>query len=143
MPDQRWVVLDTDVWSILYSRHSRDVRVERWREVLKGCVIVIATQSRAEVMTGMLQGQWGEARAASVQEQLDRTATVPVDESVVQAFATLTAECRAQGHALWDKKHTGDRWVAATAIAIDAPLLAGDGIYENAPGLRLLAESKH
>jgi len=32
----------------------------------------------------------------------------------------------------------GDAWVAATAIAYDLPLLAGDGIFRGAPGLRLL-----
>ena len=30
------------------------------------------------------------------------------------------------------------RWVAATAIAVGGELLAGDGIYADAPSLRLL-----
>jgi hypothetical protein len=80
----------------------------------------------------------GPERETSIRGQLDRTPTVPVDEAVVVAYAALTADCRAAGHALWDKVHTGDRWIAATAIAIGAPLLAGDAIYDGAPKLRIV-----
>jgi predicted nucleic acid-binding protein len=52
--------------------------------------------------------------------------------------ATLTAACRRAGHALHDKVHTADRWVAAAAIAKRFPLLSGDAIYAAAPGLTLL-----
>lgn len=34
--------------------------------------------------------------------------------------------------------HAADRWVAASAMAKGATLLAGDGIYRGAPGLNLL-----
>lgn len=44
------------------------------------------------------------------------------------------------GHALHAKDHTGDRWIAATAIRWGLPLLSGDGIYRRAPGLNLLVE---
>lgn len=50
----------------------------------------------------------------------------------MEAFAKLTAECKRMGHALHDKVHTGDRWIAACAIAKDIELLAGDGIFQNA-----------
>jgi hypothetical protein len=40
------------------------------------------------------------------------------------------------------KEHTGDRWIAATAIRWEIPLLAGDGIYRHAPGLRLLDDEE-
>jgi predicted nucleic acid-binding protein len=71
---------------------------------------------------------------------LDRTPTIRADNDVIDAHATLYAECRRTGHALYDKRHTGDRWVAACAIGKGVPLLAGDGIYRNAPGLTLLDE---
>lgn len=37
----------------------------------------------------------------------------------------------------------GDAWVAATAIAHDLPLLAGDRIYRDVPGLSLLEDTSH
>ena len=55
------------------------------------------------------------------------------EHEVIDAYATLTAECRAAGHALHEKVHTGDRWIAACAVAKDFELLAGDRIYSGAP----------
>ena len=64
--------------------------------------------------------------------------TMPVTDEVVAAYVELQVECVRIGHALGQKQHTGDRWVAATAIALDRPLVSLDGIYANAPGLALL-----
>lgn len=130
------MILDTDVWSALYAHKRPDPRANEWRDLLRGRSVVIATQSRAEVLSGLRQTKLGPTRDTAIRGQLDRTPTVPVDEVVVVAYAALTADCRAAGHALWGKVHTGDRWIAATAIAIGAPLLAGDGIYDGAPALR-------
>ncbi|MDQ6838867.1 MAG: hypothetical protein M3137_11180 [Actinomycetota bacterium] len=44
---------------------------------------------------------------------------------------------RPAGHALGDKIHDGDRWIAATAIHLDVPLVAHDRIFKGAPGLRM------
>lgn len=133
-------MLDTDIWSWLYGRKPRaHPQAAQWREALVGRSVVIATQTRAEVLTGLALGDLGTARATAIEQQLDRTRTVPVTEDVIRAFAEFTAACRRRATGLHDKKHTGDRWVAATAIAIGAPLLAIDGIYRNAPGLRLLS----
>ncbi|WP_448073837.1 hypothetical protein [Georgenia yuyongxinii] len=70
---------------------------------------------------------------------VDQTPTIRADNQVIDAHAALFAECRQAGHALHAKEHTGGRWVAACAIAKSADLLAGDGIYQGAPGVRLLA----
>lgn len=103
--------------------------------------MVIATQTRAEVLAGLAISNWGERRLHDARSQLDRTATIPVDDTVVSAYAALTAECRQHGHPLHQNLHAADRWVAATARAWNLPLLAGDGVYRGAPGIRLLDES--
>ena len=136
--DARIVVLDTDVWSHLFVRRTTSDEVRSWRELLTGRTVVVSTQTRAEVLVGILSGNWGERRRAQARKILDGTATVPVTDDVVVAYANLAADCRRAGHALAQKIHTGDRWVAATAIAIGAPLLAVDRIYRNAPGVTLL-----
>ncbi len=133
------VLLDTDVWSCLFSdSRKRDPRVEPWRELLMGRVVAIAMQTRAEVLAGALCAQWGESRMNALRAQLDAAATVPVNRDVAEAYAILTADLRLAGHALHQKDHTGDRWIAATALAIGADLLSGDGIYRGVPGLALL-----
>jgi predicted nucleic acid-binding protein len=35
------------------------------------------------------------------------------------------------------KEHDADRWVAATALRLDIPLVSNDAIFENVPGLHL------
>jgi predicted nucleic acid-binding protein len=133
------VVVDTDAFSHLFTRHgNRDPRLARWRELLVGRRVLISFQTRAEALAGAHMNQWGERRVVALLEILDRTPTIRADDEVVSAYATLVAECRRQGHALQDKQHTGDRWIAASAIAKGVALLAGDGIYQNAPGLNLL-----
>jgi predicted nucleic acid-binding protein len=109
--------------------------------LLTGRTIVISEQTRAEVIGGLLDAGIGDARSQAAIGQLDRTATVPVDDALADTCARLYADCKRIGHALHAKDHTGDRWVAATAIHLDVPLLAVDGIYRNVPGLRLLDDA--
>lgn len=139
---QHWALLDTDVWSGLFarSRRSVDPRAETWRGLLAGWGVLIATQTRAEVIAGLSIKDVGTARRERILAQLAGTSTVPVTEDVIVAYAALTAACKRAGHALHAKEHTGDRWIAATAIAVGVPLLSGDAILSGAPGLSILAD---
>ena len=139
MSELQAAVLDTDVFSCLYLRRvSDDPRIPRWRELLTGRRVLISFQTRAEVRAGARSSQWGEGRILKTRAILDRTPTIRADDEVIEAYATLRAECRRIGHALHAKEHTGDRWIAACAISKSVDLLAGDGIYRNAPGVSLL-----
>jgi predicted nucleic acid-binding protein len=136
------VVLDTDVWSALFaSARTRHPDADSWRALLLGRTVVIAEQTRAEVIGGLLSAGLGPTRAQRTLDQLANTQTVPVDNDLARVCGELYAACRAIGHALHAKDHTGDRWVAATAIHTGLPLLANDGIYRGVPGLvRLSAD---
>lgn len=90
---------------------------------------------------GALSRGWGPAKIADLHANFGRTPTLPVTPETVLAFATLRDACKRSGHPLANKQHMGDAWVAATAISYDLPLLAGDGIYKDAPNIRLLEES--
>jgi predicted nucleic acid-binding protein len=143
LADANIALIDTDVFSALYigpaNAAKRGLPVAEWSEILAGKRVFVSFQTRAEVMAGLRASHWGTRRLDEAQAKLDSAHTVGVDEQVIDAFATLTAECRSAGHGLHDKIHTGDRWVAAAAIAKGLPLLAGDRIYRGAPGLMLLA----
>ncbi len=133
------VVLDTDVYSQLYVRHGATAAPKQaLKDVLVGRSVAIAVQTRAELLIWPEVRGWSADRADRLREQLDNTPTVPIDERVIEAFVRITVDCRRSGHALGQKEHVADRWVAATAIAIRRPLLAGDGIYLATPGLELL-----
>ena len=131
------VVVDTYAFSHVFVRGSGS-RVRDLRERLRGRIPVIAIQTQAELLAWpRLQG-WGATRAASLVDLVSATTTVPVSNDVVAAYVDLLVACRSTGHALHQKVHATDRWVAATAIALDRPLLSLDGVYAAAPGLRLL-----
>lgn len=133
------VLLDTDAYSHLFvRRNSPDPRVSGWRETLAGRRVLIAFQTRAEVLAGALQANSGERRVQNLRAVLDATPTVPADSEVIDAYARLTARCRQTGHGLAQKPHTADRWIASCAIAKGLPLFAGDGVYRDAPDLSLL-----
>lgn len=140
VPQSRRVVLDTDVFSLLYVRTKVDIddRLRAWRADLAGATVVIATQTRAEILFGAALVGWGAARMQRVNRLLDATPTAPVTEEVVQAYIELRVACQRAGHALAAKIHGGDLWIAATAIAIDAALLSVDRIYDDAPGLTVM-----
>ncbi len=97
-------------------------------------------QTRAEVIRGVIQRELGEVRRTRILRQLDDTVTIPVTRELADTWARLAAELTTIGHGLQSKHHTGDRWVAATAIHLGVPLLANDRIYRNTPGLRLLED---
>ena len=136
------VLLDTDVYSALHINpdraRKRGMPVDQWMTALSGLGVVLSFQSRAEVLAGMAMARWGERRVAEARERLDSFPTIGIDYEVIESYASLSAACRRDGHALHDKAHTADRWIAACAIAKRLPLLSGDGIYRGAQGLDLL-----
>jgi predicted nucleic acid-binding protein len=134
------VVVDTDAYSWLFLRPRRSVsaEVQDLRDRLVGRTIVIALQTRAELLSWPLIHSWGEGRTDELTKRLAATPTVPVGMDVCDRYAHLTARCKAAGHGLGDKAHTGDRWIAASAITLGRPLLTLDGVFRNVPDLDLL-----
>jgi len=132
------IVLDTDVWSCLFgnSRSHSWEQIDHWRESLRGNVAVIAIQTRAEVLVGL--ANLGDRRAEPIRTALDSLPTYPITETVIQAYVRLTQRSKQVGHPLHQKIHTGDRWIAATALALGSPLLTGDQMYRGAPGLMVI-----
>lgn len=136
------VVLDTNIWTHLYSASKQHADARSWRKAMIGLEVVIAQQTRAEVLYGLELSSWSSDRKQRVRRQLDATPTIPVDEAVVDAWVLLRVACRLRRptpHPLHDSKHHGDdQRVAATAISLASPLLTRDEGFKDAPGLALL-----
>jgi predicted nucleic acid-binding protein len=72
-----------------------------------------------------------------LEAKIQRVEAVHSGPELVAIYPTLRAECEAAGHALAQKQHTADRWIAAVAIRLGIPLVSNDGIFRGAPGLIL------
>jgi hypothetical protein len=56
------------------------------------------------------------------------------------SYVTVRTWCAVTGHGLGGKDHEADRWVAASAIWLDIPLVAHDAIFANVKDLTLLTK---
>lgn len=59
----------------------------------------------------------------------------------MRVCAQLRADSWRTGHALGNKVHEADRWIAATAMILGIELVTGDEVFRNVPGLVLAAAS--
>lgn len=100
--------------------------------------VVLSFVTCAEVTFGAIKAGWGSRRRGQLEDDLDATVVCWTDPTLVFVCAQLRADCYAAGHALHDQRHDSDRWVAATAIYLDVPLVSDDGIFRDASGLQLL-----
>lgn len=58
---------------------------------------------------------------------------VQPDDEMITLCAELRADCQRTGHALGNKIHDGDRWIAAAAIRLRLPLVSHDAVFKNVP----------
>lgn len=129
------IVIDTDVFSADLVPGSR--LAERYASLITGRPAFISFQTAAELRYGGIRRGWGPARMLRLEAKLQRVEVIHSGPELVAIYAQLRADCEGTGHALGQKAHTADRWIAATAIRLGIPLVSNDGIFRGAPGLRL------
>jgi predicted nucleic acid-binding protein len=127
------IVIDTDVFSADLVPRSR--LTEFYASIVTGRPAFISFQTVAELRYGALCRGWGEARMPRLDAKVAKAEVVHTGPELVMVYARLRADCEAQGHALGQREHNADRWVAATAIRLGIPLVSNDAIFRNAPML--------
>ncbi len=65
---------------------------------------------------------------------------LPVDAETVEHVAQIRHQCRVIGHALHQRHHNADLWIAAAAVRWSLPLVAHDAVFIDCPGLDLRTE---
>ena len=129
------VVLDTNVFGADLLRTSDLIRTHE--PMVAGRPAVISFQTVAERHYGARKRGRRTTRLRRLEERIGRAQVVWPGQELVLVYADLRARCERQGHALGQREHDADRWIAATAIRLGIPLLSHDGIFRNAPGLEL------
>jgi predicted nucleic acid-binding protein len=123
--------IDTDVFSADLVPGSR--LAERDASLITGRPPFISFQTVAELRYGAIRRAWGHARMLRLEAKVQRVEVVYSGPDLVAEYAQLRAGCEAAGHALAQKAHTADRWIAGTAIRLGLPLVSNDGIFRAHP----------
>ena len=131
------VVVDTMVISWLLDDRPNPL-ADRYRQLIGSQPVLLAFQTVMELRFGALRAGWGELRRRRLERRIAEIAVVQPDDALVTACAQLRVRCQQAGHALGDKFHDGDRWIAATAIRLGVPLVSHDRLFTEAPGLQLI-----
>ncbi len=135
MPEVEAVVVDTDVYSRVVLLKTPAGGYEPYVDDLLGRSIVLAAQTVAELRYWPLVRGWAGTKTQDLESKLARAARVPVDDDLTHVYAELKDQCRRAGHALAEKHHDGDPWVAATALHLGLRLVSHDGIFSGLPGV--------
>ncbi len=127
-------VVDTDVLSYLFRR---DTRAEAYRPHLSGRILAISFMTVAELDRWALQRNWGTARQERMAAFLAQFTIILVDRTLCRTWARVGDQARRQGRPI----QAADAWIAATALALDVPLVTNNRAdYAGVATLRLLPD---
>lgn len=127
------IVIDTDVFGADLVRRS--ALAERYEPIIVGRPAFISFQTAAELRYGALRRGWGDKRMRELEARISAAETVHTGPELILTYARLRTGCERIGHALAQRDHDADRWVAATALRLGVPLISNDGIFDGVPGL--------
>jgi len=131
------VVVDTMVISWLFDDRPNPL-ADEYRDLIDTRPVLLAFHTVMELRFGALRAGWGELRRRRLERRIAELTVVQPDDEMVTVCANLRMRCQQVGHALGDKLHDGDRWIASTAIRLGTPLVSHDRLFDGAPGLELL-----
>lgn len=129
------VVVDTNVYGAKLVPRSK--LADRYEPIIVGRPVLISFQTVAELRYGALLRGWGRPRMLKLEARIAAAETVHTGPELIQTYAQLRVACTRIGHALAQRQHDADRWIAATAVRLGVPLVSDDGIFEGVPGLLL------
>ena len=109
-------VVDTDIVSF---RFKKDTRARLYRRHLLGRVPVIAFMTLAELHAWAQEHRWGLARRAELARHLGQYEVYYADDALCRLWADVWTRARRLGRPI----EVADAWVAATALALDVPLV--------------------
>lgn len=132
------VLVDTNVFTAWLR--GRSPLTAKYAGHLLGQRVAVSPQTIAEARYGALKAGWGPRRLSELAQITGRVGVLPVDNETIEAVAQLRNQCRLIGHALHQRLHNADLWIAAAAIRWGLPLVAHDAVFIACPGIDLRTE---
>jgi predicted nucleic acid-binding protein len=132
------VLVDTNVFT---APLRKDGLLEaQYANHVFGKRVAVAPQTIAEARYGALRASWGPRRLRELADAIARVRMLPIDLDLVEAVADLRNQCRVIGHALHQRGHNADLWIAGAATQWGIPLVAHDAVFIGCPRLDLRTE---
>lgn len=128
------VIIDTDVASRLLDPRPFP-HTEQARRIIGGRARVVSFVTVTELRYGALRAGWGDLRRRQLERSIADLEVIQTNERLISRCAELRSAASRDGHPLAQKIHEADWWVATTAVVLGLELVAGDGIFEDVPGL--------
>ncbi len=127
------VVVDTDVVSFYLKGDSR---FDSYSSQLDGKQLVMSFQTLGELLYWQELHQWGERRRELFSIEIrEHYIVFPVDQDLCRTWARLRAEVTRMGRVI----QMADAWIAATALALDVPLVTHNARdFDYLPNLKLI-----
>ena len=127
------IVVDTDVASYIFNWHSL---AKQYAELLRGSELIISFMTIAELRTGAISARWGSRRSLLLEQFVQGFEHSYPDNELCTIYARIRSHERAAGRTLSPQ----DAWIAATALALDAPLATNNRRhFEHIPNLQLFS----
>lgn len=96
---------------------------------------MISFATVTELRYGASKAGRGQLRKRALERDLTHFVVVQPDDRLISICADLRASCEAAGHALGQKLHEADRWIAATALRLQLELISDDAVFQDVPSL--------
>ena len=127
------IVVDTDVASYIFNWHSL---APQFADALRGSELILSFMTVAELRMGGISAAWGGRRRVLLEHFMQRFELVYAEIDLCTVWARIRADARTAGRTLSPQ----DAWIAATALALDAPLATNNRRdFEHVRKLRLLS----
>lgn len=114
MIDERVVVIDTDVASLLLRR----ALPEGLRSALTGVFLRVTFVTVGELFRGATHAGWGRRRVSELTDWLSRVESIPGDGAVAERWGEITGRALAAGRPV----PANDGWIAACCVTHGLPL---------------------
>ena len=127
------VVVDTDIASYIFNWHSL---AQHYTDTLRGYDLILSFMSVAELRMVAMSAGWGSRRRILLERFIHAFEISYADNDLCTIWARIRADARAAGRVMSPQ----DAWVAATALAVDAPLATNNRRdFEQVRNLKLLS----
>jgi predicted nucleic acid-binding protein len=130
-------VLDTNVFSAVASEPITPLG-RLYATVIDDRYPCVSFATRAEALFGASLAGWGSRRVRRLNDSLSSVEVVWPGYEVTDAYIRLRAWCHRTGHGFAGKAHEADRWIAATALWLDLPLVTHDRLFLDVKDLQVL-----